>query len=239
MSKSKVIILITCGIIGFVSIFVLWGNDLLIRFENHLPSSFAQISGITIVQNAKRLPTCGANYQTYSPFLSALGRTHVHSRLKTVLLESFQQLERICPQQIWVYGETGWKNGSNFWPHRTHRNGLCVDFMVPVIDRQLRSSAVLPVTLANAYGYKVRFDENGIYNNVEINFGAIVKHLWALDQVCKSHGLRIKRVIFDPPLLKRLKSDKQFHTIAHMPFMLKQAWFPHDSHYHIDFEIME
>ena len=195
-------------------------------------------NGLTIVNNAKRLPSYGSNFQTYSRALSLIGRTHVHSRLRPVLLESFHLLESREPQRTWVYAETGWKNGGNFWPHRTHRNGLCVDFIVPVIDKETSDPTMLPLGIFNGYGYRLRFDADGIYKNYQIDFRSIILHLRALNETCGRHGLRIKRVILDPPLLSNLKNNAKYSLVANISFMEKHAWFPHDSHYHVDFEIM-
>ena len=56
-----------------------------------------------------------------------------------------------------------------------------------------------------------------------------------LHRQAPAFGLRIERVIFDPPLLKLLRKDPSFAALGSMPFMEKQAWFPHDGHYHVDF----
>ena len=212
------------------------GNDWLVLFENQtIPSKIIiNKNNQPTVQNAKRLASKGANFQTYSRFLSAIGRTHVHEKVRDAMVEAYASLEKRTPDVIYVYGETGWKNGGNFWPHRTHRNGMCVDFMVPV------KKANIPTTLflwpGNAWGYNVRFDEHGKHNAYSIDFEAMVEHLDALQNACKLFSLKIKVVIVDLPLLALLKKSDTHQKLKGIPFAAFKAWFPHDSHYHVEFE---
>ncbi len=132
----KVLIFTTCNLFAFLY----FGNDLLIKFEDQTPSVVLKKHGTEVIQNAKRMPSDGSNFSTYSRCLSTVGRTHIHSELKTVLLESYKNLEITAPHIKWIYAEMGWKNGGHFWPHKTHRNGLCVDFIVPVINQKKKNT---------------------------------------------------------------------------------------------------
>ncbi len=212
------------------------GNDWLIMFENQTIQSKIVINekNQPTVQNAKRIPSEGANFKTYSGFLSAIGRTHVHKKVRNAMVKAYASLEKFAPDVMYIYGETGWKNGGNFWPHRTHRNGMCVDFMVPV--KEANTPTTLFLWPGNAWGYYVRFDEHGKYNGYSIDFEAIVEHLSALQDACKLFSLKIKVVIFDSPLLALLKKSDIHQKLKEIPFAAYKAWFPHDSHYHVEFE---
>jgi len=203
-----------------LSLALCFGNDVLVNLD---PQT--------------RLPSSGPNFETYSCALSTIGRTHVHEKLKPVLLDSYKRLETSEPQVRWIFAETGWKNGGPFWPHRTHQDGLSVDFIVPVVDRDSGKPTTLSLWPHNLWGYRLRFSDDGIYDSVQINFGAIISHLKALNDACAQKGLRIKRLIFDPPLLAKLRKHKRFAEIHNIPFMDGRAWVPHDSHYHVDFAI--
>jgi penicillin-insensitive murein endopeptidase len=208
------------------------GNDWLIIVENQSIHSKIVVNekNQPTVQNAKRLPTNGINFQTYSRFLSTIGRTHVHEKVRNAVVKAYNLLEKHAPGVMYVYGETGWKNGGNFWPHRTHRNGLCVDFMVPV------KSTTMFLWPGNAWGYHIRFDEKGIYKQYSIDLEAIVEHLSALQEACKLSSLKIKTVILDLPLVALLKKTDIHQKLKEIPFAAYKAWFPHDSHYHVEFE---
>jgi penicillin-insensitive murein endopeptidase len=81
-----------------------------------------------------KLPYDGDNFTAYSHIGSTLGRTYVHCKVAEVVLAAYADMERHYPARHFVYGETGWASGGSFKPHRTHQNGLSVDFMVPVLD---------------------------------------------------------------------------------------------------------
>lgn len=212
-----------------------WGNDLLISFESPTPS---QIVDNRIVRG-KRLPVEGVNFKSYSRFWSLMGRTHVHDRVRCVVLDAYHSLEITYPGIQFIYGETGWKNGGNFWPHKTHRLGLSVDFMTPLRDRVTHEPVSLSTYPWTLYGYNVRFDSLGRSSSYQIDFLALIEHLAALDQACHGHSLKIKRVILDPALQECLSRQSTYDKIKNIPFLKGQAWFPHDGHYHVDFELMD
>ncbi len=212
-------------------------NDLLIRFESKTPTFlFHTTTGVQLF-GAKRLPTRGKNFESYSPLLSLIGRTHIHSKVRHVVLSAYKALELSEPFTTFIYGETGWKNGGNFWPHKTHRNGLAMDFIVPVTDITTKQPRKLSLSPFNLYGYNTRFDQQGIRDNIQIDFHAIVEHLYALKISCHENNMSIERIIIDPPLLKIIQQDPDYDFIDDLPFMLQHAWFPHDSHYHIEFSL--
>jgi len=217
----KKAVIFMCVLLFSAVAFFHFGNDILIALES---------DDVSV-----RLPTSGNNFETYSRTLSTMGRTHVHSKLKPALLDAYKALEKTLPQVTWSYAETGWKNGGNFWPHHTHQNGLSVDFIVPVNDTRSSKSTMLALSPLNLWGYRVRFDKEGCYKQYQIDFASMILHLRALKDSCIRHKIALKRVIFDPPLLAKLRSQPTFHLISDLPFMKGPAWFPHDSHYHVDF----
>jgi penicillin-insensitive murein endopeptidase len=44
-------------------------------------------------------------------------------------------------------------------------------------------------------------------------------------------------VIFEPPLLKRLRKAPSGRKLKGINFMNTRAWFRHDQHYHVDFAV--
>ncbi len=166
-----------------------------------------------------------------------LGRTYVHQRVHAAIIASYQQLEKTMPNVKYVYGETGLRRGGRFKPHRTHQNGLSVDFMVPVRDANAQS-VPLPASMTNRYGYDLEFDGQGKLDNLRIDFEAIAEHLYQLQQAAKANGIGISRVIFDPPYLPKLFSTKRGAWLEkNLSFMRNSAWVRYDEHYHVDFSI--
>jgi penicillin-insensitive murein endopeptidase len=189
------------------------------------------------IEGSVKLPLSGANYTAYSTVAAAAGRTYVHSKVAAIVADTYAALAAQSPATLYVYGETGWPSGGRFQPHRTHQNGLSVDFFVPVRDASGRS-VVLPTGLSNRFGYDIEFDANAKYADYTIDFAAIAEHLYQLHIAAKAHGAGIALVIFDPPFHAKLfATPRGAYLKAHLPFMAGHAWVRHDEHYHVDFAV--
>ena len=189
------------------------------------------------VDGAVQLPSSGANFRAYSDVGIALGRTYVHAQVLEIIATAYRELQQTLPDTKFVYGETGWKNGGSFKPHRTHQNGLSVDFFVPVRDGGGRSVA-LPTNIANKFGYDIEFDSRAKFRDYTIDFDAMGEHLYALDIAVNKLKAPIKLVIFDPVYLPKLFATKRgAYLKSNVKFMQTQAWVRHDEHYHVDFSI--
>lgn len=189
------------------------------------------------LENGCQLPEHGSNFSTYSELGTVLRRTYVHCTVASSLVAAYSQLEELHPDLHFVYGETGWPSGGRFRPHKTHQNGLSVDFFVPVRDRAGKS-VPLPTGPTNKWGYLVEFDKKGRFEDLAIDFEAMAAHLLALDKAARAHGIGIRRVIFDPelqPLLRKAKSWPQLSK--RVKFSTGRSWVRHDEHYHVDFAV--
>jgi penicillin-insensitive murein endopeptidase len=187
------------------------------------------------LEHGVQLAQSGPNFAPYSSLGVSAGRTHAHSSVAKTVSAAYAALARSSPEVRYVYGESGWKNGGRIRPHRTHQNGLAVDFMVPVRDEGGRSIA-LPTGVANKFGYGIEFDSEARFKDLTIDFEAIAEHLHALHSAAKDQGIGLERVIFDPAFLPRLYQTRRGEFIrANISFMKGQAWVRHDEHYHVDF----
>ena len=188
------------------------------------------------IDNAVALPAQGPNFQAYSQLGVSLGRTYVHSRVRDIVLDAYQASAAALPGKTFVYGETGTAQGGPIRPHRTHQNGLSVDFFVPVTD-PAGHSLPLPGSMANKFGYDIEFDAKGRYAGYAIDFEAIGEHLYQLDLAARRHGSGLALVIFDPPYLPRLFATRHGAALRGLHFMQGRAWVRHDEHYHVDFAL--
>lgn len=189
------------------------------------------------LENGVKLPKKGPNFLPYSSLGVIAGRTYVHSKVCEVIINAFESLEKTNPDKIYMYGETGLKNGGRFKPHKTHQNGLSVDFMVPVLNAD-GHSVPLPTSPFNKFGYSIEFDKYGRYREYFIDFEAIAAHLKALHIEAKKAGIDIGRVIFDPELQPHLfKSKDGAYLKENLVFSKKGSWVRHDEHYHVDFKV--
>jgi penicillin-insensitive murein endopeptidase len=187
------------------------------------------------LENGVRLPNLGQNYIIYSAAAGLLGRTYVHSKVKEVLLASYRSLETLMPDKVYKYAETGFEEGGKFSPHKTHQNGLSVDFMVPVVNQE-GDSLHLPTHAFNRFGYDIEFDKRGHYDTYSIDYEAMAAHIYTLHQEAQKRGVRIWRVIFDPKLQPYLfKTKYGSYLKKHIAFSKRRSWVRHDEHYHIDF----
>lgn len=186
------------------------------------------------LENACKLPSSGKNFATYSTLLHLAGRTYVHCDVSAVLLDAYSALESSHPKAVFVYAETGKKNGGQFKPHKTHQNGLSVDFMVPV-KASNGKSVPLPTNVLNKYGYDIEFTLDGMYKNLSLDYESFAAHLAALKAAAATNNIKIWRVIFDPKMQGALKKTKAWSTISDLQFSKKRSWVRHDEHYHVDF----
>lgn len=230
---------VACAI-AIVGLTVWFGNDLLRLFGPDEPSRSIGSASNGSLENGVRLPSSGPNFETYSRLGSLLGRTSVHRDLGRIVTETYGRLEDDVPEQRWVYGETGWPGGGEFWPHRTHQNGLVVDFMVPLREDPLsneRAVVPFPHALWDGFGYAVELDDEGrMEDGTTIDFAAVATHLGILDEVAREEGFRIRRVIFAPELRRILLRTDEGRSIRRLNFNENPVWVRHDDHYHVEFE---
>ena len=189
------------------------------------------------LEHGVQLPSGGKNFVGYSTVARMAGRTYVHSEVRDIVVSAYEMLEEEQPSKVYKYAETGFAEGGEFKPHKTHRNGLSVDFMTPVIDEE-GSSVHLPTHLLNRFGYDIEFDDNGYYDGLTIDYEAMAAHVVALHMQAESRGYGVWRVIFDPQLQPGLYTTKYAdYLLKNVTFSERRSWVRHDEHYHVDFEI--
>ena len=196
---------------------------------------FGKVSNGRLEQGVK-LPAEGANFLPYSSLAVVAGRTYVHSRVAKIVEESYAAVEKTLPETIFVYGETGWRNGGRFRPHRTHQNGLSVDFFVPVLNESGKSVPI-PTSPTTRFGYDLEFNASARLEELRIDFVALAEHLYQLDIAAKKNKSAIALVIFDPAYFEKLFATPRGPQIRSLPFMKGKPWVRHDEHIHVDFAV--
>ena len=180
------------------------------------------------VAGARRLPIQGANFEAYClPCVLAL-RTYGHAPATEAALAAFDALARARPDTRYVYGEIGFPWGGRFRPHRTHRNGLSFDIMVPLTE------GALPTHPLNRFGYDEAFGADGRGASGRIDFEALAALLRALDRAARERGGAIALVVLAPDLQDDLERADPGITGA-MRFNRRASWVRHDDHIHVDF----
>ncbi|MES2823521.1 MAG: penicillin-insensitive murein endopeptidase [Pseudomonadota bacterium] len=206
-------------------------------YAENIPSSCYGSTQDGRLENGWQLPSSGKNFAAYSSVGVMLGRNYVHSKVHSVVMNAYKELETSAPGKVFVYGESGFKEGGLFKPHKTHRNGLSVDFFVPVKNAK-GVSVKLPISALNKFGYNIEFNEDARFDDYTIDFEAMAQHLLAIYSAAKSEGIGIRVVIFENSFQKKLFSTATGKGLtALMPFSVKKPWVRHDEHYHIDFVV--
>lgn len=230
-------LIILAGLVALLSAGIIFGNPVCILLENDQPSKSIGTTANGRLENGKRQPNWGDNFVCYSYVGTMLGRNCVHGKVREVVLETYAELKEKYPEKEFVYGETGWPSGGSFAPHKTHQNGLCVDFMVPVKDSE-GNSVPLPTWVFNKGGYAIQFDLKGRYKDYQIDYQAMAAHIDILVQTARKKGLRVRRVIFDPKLQPYLFQTRTGRSLKGRVYFSKhRSWVRHDEHYHVDFAL--
>ncbi len=189
------------------------------------------------MEGGVKLPAAGPNFEAYSDLAAAAGRTYVHAKVAEIVTDAYAALQVERPSTRYVYGETGWASGGRFRPHRTHQNGLSVDFFVPVLNADGKSVAI-PAGVTNRLGYDIEFDASAKYGEYRIDFPALADHLYQLHVAAKARGVGIALIILDTPFLPRLfATPRGAYLQQHLRFMKGKPWVRHDEHYHVDFAV--
>ncbi|WP_249199210.1 penicillin-insensitive murein endopeptidase [Photobacterium sp. GJ3] len=184
-----------------------------------------------------QLPANGNNFTGYSTIARWAGRTYVHSEVADILLSAYQNLETSMPDKVYKYAETGFESGGQFKPHKTHRNGLSVDFMTPVVNEK-GVSVHLPTHPLNKFGYRIEFDAADQYHGMSIDYDAMAAHIVELHRESVKRGHDLWRVIFDPKLQPKLFQTRfGGYLKQNIQFSKRRSWVRHDDHYHVDFAI--
>ncbi len=189
------------------------------------------------LEHAQQLPKSGANFNAYSALGVLLGRNFVHSKVAEVVVRSYAALEKSAPGKRFIYGETGNEHGGKFRPHKSHQNGLSVDFFVPVVNAK-NESVALPISVLNKFGYNIEFDGDARHKEFHIDFEALAQHIEAIKTEADKLGIGIRVVIFDNEFQKILFATPAGKLLEpKVKFSTKKPWVRHDEHYHIDFVV--
>ena len=193
------------------------------------------------LQNAYRLEWKQGNTVFFSKFsYYILCRAYVNSNVYHTIYEAHNALEKLYPKRKFIVMECSHKKGGRMYPHRTHQNGLSVDFFTPLTKKNKpKNFKVLGYSR-----YLLNFDNEGKRKNVEIDFDAMAEHILMLEKHARKNNLRIKKVIFRTDLKDELYESKHGKELKKSGIYLAMNLTPqlnklHDDHYHIDFEIID
>lgn len=193
--------------------------------------------------NGVVMPFSGVNFSYFDTTSYLSGRAFSCDVVVKSVVDAYKYLEQAAPQRHFYIMECSHKNGGKLFPHRTHQNGLSVDFMMPKLKN---GKPYTTLDQMGAQHYWLSFDDNGAYKKdtaITIDFDLIAQHLLLLNKTARAHGLKIKKVIikvefkdelFSTPNGKKLKKSGVYIVNALSPLINEL----HDEHYHVDFEVL-
>lgn len=196
------------------------------------------------LQNGYLLPRTGKNFQCYS-WISyyLLGREYTNSRVYRTVLAAYQAMEERCPGRTFIYMESARRKGGRPFPHRTHQNGLSIDFMSPLVwhDRPKYYNGL------GLFRYLLNFDATGkstLNSAVTIDFEVLATHLLLLEKHARKNGLIISKIILKIELKDELFATESGKKLKASGIYFAQNLTPvlneaHDDHYHVDFKLLQ
>jgi len=212
--------------------------------DNSSPSTSTGTVSDGKLINGKLFPFQGANYQYFDTTSYINNRAFLNDKIRTVATGSYKQLEKEIPDRKFFIMECSNKNGGQIFPHRTHQNGLSIDFMMPLIKG---NKPFYGLDTIGANHYWLDFDNEGKYSgdkNIAIDFDLVARQILSLETHARNNGYKIQKVIiktefknliFASPHGKKLK-ESNIYLVKSLTPMINSL---HDDHFHIDFEILK
>lgn len=175
----------------------------LILFESNEPSISYGKTNNGSIQNARRLPYKSDGYSTYSFLGYFAGRTHVHEKLKSAIVESFEILDEKYPKRTFYIGDASLKEGGPMsFVEKEKQNGLEVDFLLPFLNED--GSQYNKSNILNYWNYKMDFDESGSLGGLSIDYAVLSNMIATLQTTAIKHGLKVDKIEMHPDIKRGL-----------------------------------
>jgi penicillin-insensitive murein endopeptidase len=238
MKKSIKIILLT-----LILLLIILSIPEIIHTNKGISTSVGRYSKGS-VKNSYLTPFKGNNFRYFS--LSSyylMNNAYVHQKVYQTLIDSYKMCESRTPKTFYHHMECSDKKGGQLMLHRTHQNGLSIDFMVPKKRKGKMNSFWDKIGL---FHYLLDFNDDGILkidHKTQIDFNAMGKHLVAVDEAARKNGLRIRKVILKVELIDdifasesgQILKGRDIYFVRRLNNFINRV---HDDHYHVDFEIL-
>lgn len=194
------------------------------------------------LKNGKLLPFEGTNYRHFDTACYLQDRAYLNDKLLSAVLETYTHFEIIRPKRRFTIMECSGKHGGPLHPHRTHQNGLSIDFMMPLLKD---GAPCYDYDNTGQEHYLLDFNDAGQLTQdtaVAIDFELVAQHILVLDSIGKPKGVGVKKVIINTDLKDELFAGKYGKKLMSSGIYVVQSLTPlinglHDDHYHVDFGI--
>lgn len=194
------------------------------------------------LENAKLLPFSGKNYHYFDTNSYLAGRAFTSDKVLNAMLKTYELLETQVPGTAFCVMECSKEHGGKIFPHRTHQNGLSVDFMMPLVRE---NKPYYELDSIGQTHYLLDFDNKGRYlkdTSVSIDFELVARHILLLNEQAQKQGIYVSKVIIKIALKDKLYAGEHGKKLLASGIYVVQSLTPsidavHDDHYHIDFDL--
>jgi len=194
------------------------------------------------LKNGRIVPFTGKNFHYFDTTSYLANRGFTHEKVLETVLDAYEALDALLPGRHFCIMECSHRHGGKLYPHRTHQNGMSVDFMMPKLKD---SNPYYELDNLGAQHYMLTFDENGKYSEdstIELDFNTIALHILELQSAAKKNGLSIEKVIINTGLKDELFATENGKILKNSRIYFAQYLSPlinsvHDDHFHVDFKL--
>lgn len=209
---------------------------------NNLPSQSIGTTGKGSLKNGKLIPFKGNNFTYFDAQSYLNGRAFLNGKVLKSLLSTYKEFETLLPNRMFYVMECSNQDGGKMFPHKTHQNGLSVDFMMPLIKE---GKPYYGLDTLGGDHYFLEFNNSGQLKDdlsISIDFNLVARHILILNKAAKIMGIKISKVIINTDLKDELFATEYGKTLKSSGIYVVQKLSPlinslHDDHYHIDFEV--
>ena len=156
------------------------------------------------LENGRIFPFSGENFHYFDTTSYLANRCFVHEKVRDCVLSTYKTLETTTPRREFGLMECSNEHGGKIAPHRTHQNGLSVDFMTPLLKN---GQPYTELDYMGGQHYLMNFDSEGRYEEdpeVTIDFELMAQHLLILIEEARENGLSVKKIIWKMELQNEL-----------------------------------
>lgn len=192
--------------------------------------------------NGRIVPFSGKNFHYFDSASYLANRGFTHEKVLETVLTAYDALDKQLPGRHFCIMECSHIHGGKLYPHRTHQNGLSVDFMMPKLKD---GWPYYGLDSLGAQHYFITFDKNGRYSedpSIQLDFNTIALHILELNAAAKQHGLSIDKVIINTDLKDELFATENGKKLKNSGIYVVKNLSPlinsvHDDHFHVDFKL--
>ncbi len=192
--------------------------------------------------NGRIVPFSGKNFHYFDTTSYLADRGFTHKKVLATILDAYDAMDELLPGRHFCLMECSHKHGGKLFPHRTHQNGLSIDFMMPKLKD---GKPYYKLDNLGAQHYMLTFDKEGNYSedaSIQLDFNTIALHILQLEAAAKENGLSIEKVIINTDLKDELFATEHGKKLQTSGIYVVRNLTPlinslHDDHFHIDFRL--